>query len=431
VTARIAAPTTRAQAPAAAPARDPRTLARDVLALLLIGLLLIVHHMQHPLLLHETQFGRAWRNESLQIVVALALLGVTALLVRGAARERGPRDARTGAATAVLGLYAAFTALVVLVRWHPLGAALGLDQALFTERPTDEMPLARLDTLYSLTVPFVLVAIAAVVSLWEPWTRLSLYVRAVRANLAPLAVAVLVLVAWEVLIVVFRIQEFLLPRPSVIAGAFMEQYPRLVSAGWNTFQNAFWGYAVGCGLGILTGFAAARFTAFSQALLPVAVAINAIPIIALAPIFNNWFGALNPASKIAIVAVLAYFPTMVSTVKGLTSADPLSLELMHSYAAGKWAIFRKLRLPTALPFMFSALKVATTLSMIGAIVSEYFGGSTAGLGYRIRDDAGLFKYPEAWAAIFVASLFGIAFYLVVTALERTLMHWHVSFREAT
>jgi NitT/TauT family transport system permease protein len=159
------------------------------------------------------------------------------------------------------------------------------------------------------------------------------------------------------------------------------------------------------------------------------VAINAVPIIALAPIMNNWFGALNPVSKIAIVAVLTYFPAMISTVKGLTSVDPLSLELMKSYAAKPLQVFRKLRLPSALPYIFSALKVATTLSMIGAIVSEYFGGSTAGLGYKIRDDAGLFRYPEAWASIVMASLFGILFYLGVSAVERALMSWHVSFRE--
>jgi NitT/TauT family transport system permease protein len=102
---------------------------------------------------------------------------------------------------------------------------------------------------------------------------------------------------------------------------------------------------------------------------------------------------------------------------------------MQSYAAAPMTIFRKLRLPNALPYIFSALKLATTLSMIGAIVSEYFGGSTAGLGFRIRDDAGLFKYPEAWAAILMASLGGILFYLLVSAVERAMLAWHVSFRE--
>ena len=168
---------------------------------------------------------------------------------------------------------------------------------------------------------------------------------------------------------------------------------------------------------------------FSRALLPLAIAANSVPMIAFAPIMNNWFGALNPASKIAIVAVLTYFPSMISTVRGLTSVDNLSLELMRSYAATEMEIFRKLRLPNALPYIFSALKLSTTLAMIGAIVSEYFGGSTQGLGYRIREDAALFKYPESWAAIIMASLLGILFYLLVSAVERAVMPWHISFRE--
>jgi NitT/TauT family transport system permease protein len=230
--------------------------------------------------------------------------------------------------------------------------------------------------------------------------------------------------------VAFGVQEFLLPRPSVIGTTFLEIYSRgLISVAWNTFQNAFWGFMLGCSAGILTGLISARFTSFSRALLPLAIAANSVPMIAFAPIMNNWFGALNPMSKIAIVGVLTYFPAMISTIKGLTSVDATSLELMKSYAAGPMEIFVKLRFPNAMPYIFSALKVSTTLSMIGAIVSEYFGGSTQGLGYRIREDAALFRYPESWSAIIVASLLGILFYLLVTAVERLVMPWHVSFRD--
>ncbi|HYO88370.1 MAG TPA: ABC transporter permease, partial [Candidatus Limnocylindrales bacterium] len=246
---------------------------------------------------------------------------------------------------------------------------------------------------------------------------------------AVIVVAIVILLLWEGMIAIFNIQQFLLPSPTTIAGTFVDTYPRLVASAWVTFQNAFWGFLIGCTAGILFGIVSARFISFSKALLPVAIGINAIPIIALAPIFNNWFGALSPTSKIAIVVVLTFFPAMISTVRGLTSIEPLQLELMQSYAAGSMDTFRKLRLPNALPYIFSALKLATTLSMIGAIVSEYFGGSTAGLGFRIRDDAGLFKYPEAWAAILMASLGGILFYLLVSAVERAMLSWHVSFRE--
>jgi NitT/TauT family transport system permease protein len=328
-----------------------------------------------------------------------------------------------------LALYCVFVVIAIIFHWNALGALFDIDQAVFLDQTEEGSPIGLLQNALTISTVFEYLAIAAVVLLWQPWARLAVYRRTAQKQIAALVVAVLVLVAWEVLIVIFQIQQFLLPRPSVIAATFAEVYPRLISAGWLTFQNAFWGFAVGCGAGILTGMVSARFVSFSKAMLPIAIGINAIPIIALAPIFNNWFGALSPTSKIAIVVVLVYFPAMISTVRGLTSVDPLSLELMRSYAASNWAIFRKLRLHNALPYIFSALKVGTTLSMIGSIVSEYFGGSTAGLGYRIRDDAGLFKYPEAWSAILVASLFGILFYLVVSAVERALLAWHVSFRE--
>lgn len=406
---------------------DSRTLGLDLLALTTLFLVVVAYHLQNPISLYLIQFGSAFRNTTLQPVIVVGLLLTSVILVGNWSTLR-QNPIRLVAAIAVL-LYGFYIALAILFDYNLMGALLGIDQAVFVERLRDEAPMAILEQHLQLTAIFEYIALIAVVILWEPWRRLSLYTRALRKNTAPILVAILVIVLWELLIEIFGIQEFLLPRPSVIAQTFAEVYPRLVSAAWNTFQNAFWGFIFGCGAGILTGMISSRFTAFSQALLPVAVGINAVPIIALAPIMNLWFGDLNPASKIAIVAVLTYFPAMVSTVRGLNSADQSSLELMKTYAASQMTIFRKLRLPSALPFIFSALKVATTLSMIGAIVSEYFGGSTAGLGFRIRDDAGLFKYPEAWSAIVMASLFGILFYLAVSTVERSLMHWHISFRE--
>jgi NitT/TauT family transport system permease protein len=319
--------------------------------------------------------------------------------------------------------------LAILLGFNLAGALVGAPQAMFTARLAKDAPTDLLSAALTLPTIFEYLALISVVILWQPWTRFIVYRRAFRRQSAALLVGLLAIVLWETLVTVLNIEQFLLPKPSVIGGTFVDIYPRLISAGWVTFQNAFWGFAVGCGAGILTGIVSSRFVSFSKALLPVAIGINAVPILALAPIFNNWFGLLQPTSKIAIVAVTTYFPTMISTVRGLISVDALSLELMHSYAAAPLDVFRKLRLPSALPFIFAALKVCTTLSMIGAIVSEYFGGSTAGLGYRIRDDAALFKYPEAWSAIFIAALYGIVFYMVISAVERALMSWHISFRE--
>ncbi len=404
-----------------------QSLGRDGVAILLLFLIAATWHIQNPLLQFETQFGSAFRNATLQPVIVM-LLALSAAIWVGKPASWRENPLKMGGVVVVIA-YTLYMVVAILFRVNIVGALLNIDAAVFTERLTNETPRDGLALHMTITGIMAGVAALTVFIWWTPFLRLSLYIGALARSFAPLMVAVLVLISWEALIAIFQIEAFLLPRPSVIAAAFIETYPRLVSAGWNTFQNALWGFIFGCGAGILTGIFAARFTSFSRALLPVAIMVNAIPIIALAPIFNNWFGALNSTSKIAIVAVLAYFPTLISTIKGLTAVDTLSLELMRSYAATPLAIFRKLRLPNALPYIFAALKVATTLSMIAAIVSEYFGGSTAGLGYKIRDDAGLFKYPEAWASILMASLFGIMFYLAVSAVERALMRWHPSFRE--
>jgi NitT/TauT family transport system permease protein len=408
-----------------------RSLGRDFLALVSIFLIVAAYHIQSPLLLFESQFGRAFRNPSLQVVLSIGLIVSVVAMIgwdRRAVRARLRRPVQA-VAMGVLLLYVAVMVTANALDWNPIAALFGIEPAVMVEAIEDPALAAQLQTPLAIATILEIAAIAAVIVLWEPWTRLRIYRREARNQFAVIVIGVVILLIWEGLIFVFNIQQFLLPRPTVILGTFIETYPRLVSSAWVTFQNALWGYVVGCTAGILFGMLAARFIGFSRALLPVAIGLNAIPIIALAPIFNNWFGALSPTSKIAIVVVLTFFPAMISTVRGLTSVEPLQLELMHSYAARSWDTFRKLRIPTALPYIFSALKLATTLSMIGAIVSEYFGGSTAGLGFRIRDDAGLFKYPEAWAAILMASLGGILFYLLVSAVERVMLSWHVSFRE--
>jgi NitT/TauT family transport system permease protein len=404
-------------------------LTRDWIALIVIFLVVVTYHVQNPLLQFEVQFGTAFRNPTLQPVLVLALI-IGCLLLIGDWKSLRQQPLRLAAAIG-LGLYVLYTLLAIVFKLNLLGVIFGIPQEIFLTLMSDEQQtfIPLLQSALSVSTIFEFVALACVIVLWEPWRRLPVYVRGVQRNAAVLVVAFTALFLWETLITVFQIQEFLLPKPSTINETFVAIYPRLISVGWNTFQNAFWGFVIGCGGGVLTGIVSARFTSFSKALLPLAIAINSVPIIAFAPIINNWFGALNPSSKIAIVALLTFFPAMISTVKGLTSVNNTSLELMKSYAASEWEIFRKLRFPSALPYIFSSFKVSTTLSMIGAIVSEYFGGTTQGLGYRIREEAANFNYPEAWAAIVVASLLGILFYTLVSAVERGAMPWHVSFRD--
>lgn len=255
--------------------------------------------------------------------------------------------------------------------------------------------------------------------------------KALQRNLPAIILFVAVLLLWEGAVWFFAIQRFLLPAPSVIWAAFTGNLDRLIHIGWFTTKEALGGFAIGCTAGILVALATARWTVASETLMPFAIAANSVPIIAFAPILNNWFGVDNPFSKMMIVAVIVFFPMMINTVRGLTAVDPAMIELMHSYAAGDFELLRKVRLPNALPYMFNAFKVAATLSMIGAVVSEYFGGNRSALGVFITQEAAQFRFQNAWAAIIVACLIGLTFYLVVLLLERVAIPWHSSVRNTT
>ena len=243
-----------------------------------------------------------------------------------------------------------------------------------------------------------------------------------------LAIFVIGIALWQGLTTAFHVQTFLLPKPSDITKSFWDNKGALWHAGLYTLQEALGGFAIGAGLGVVAALFLARFRTVGVALMPFAIAANAIPIIAFAPITNNWFGLLNPVSKMAIAAVLCFFPTMINTLRGLLTVHPSSIELMRSYGAGEVETFRRVRIPNSLPFMFTGLKIAAVLSMIGAIVGEYFGGPTNALGVSILNDSQLFDFPRAWAGIALASAFGIGLYLAVVAVERWATSWHPSAR---
>jgi NitT/TauT family transport system permease protein len=248
--------------------------------------------------------------------------------------------------------------------------------------------------------------------------------------LPPIVLFLVVIMLWEALVRAFNIQRFLLPAPSVILSAFVEIFPALVSRAFYTFRSAFFGLLLGGAAGVLAAVITARFALIREGLLPFAIAANSVPIIAFAPIMNNWFGITSQFSKIMIVAVIVFFPMLINVARGLTLVDPNKLELMRSYAATPLDVLLKVRAPNALPYFFNALKVCTTLSLIGAIVGEYFGGTRDALGVFITQEAALFKFANAWAAIIIAALLGIAYYLVIIALERLVIPWHASIEQS-
>jgi len=248
-------------------------------------------------------------------------------------------------------------------------------------------------------------------------------VRLRRALGPAVVIGVVFLVLWEGVLAVLQPQGFVLPPPSEILIAFLDDVAVIWTATKNTGYIVITGLIGGVTLGVLWALLVSRFRTANETLTPLAISLNAIPIIALAPIFNAWFGLLSPVSNQAIVVILVFFPVFINTTKGLTEVEPAELELMRSYAASAWEVTRKVRFPNALPYFFTSLKIASSLSVIGAIVAEYFGGRQDALGPLIVQNAGLARYPEAWAAVLAGSVLGIVLYILSGIFERVSMPW--------
>lgn len=241
--------------------------------------------------------------------------------------------------------------------------------------------------------------------------------------LPPLVAFAVIALLWEKTLRLAQV-----PPPSQILAALGAQRDVLLDDTVATFwEEALRGYLIGCGLAFVVAMLCARFPWLRRGLVPYAVVSNSIPIIAVAPIVVFWFG-FYWQSKAIVVALLTFFPMLVNTVQGLTSYDPLSRELLRSYAADPWTVFRRLQLPGALPYIFNGLKICTTLSMIGAVVSEYFPGPNRGLGFEIVNQANNGAWDQVWAGVLLACAIGILFYMGILLLERTLTFWHASYR---
>ena len=245
---------------------------------------------------------------------------------------------------------------------------------------------------------------------------------------APIIAGVVILAVWEAALAISSPDGFVLPPPSDIISSLFDNWSEIWAASRNTGFVIVTGLIVGVIFGVVAALLVTRFRTANEVITPLAVAVNAIPIIALAPIFNAWFGLLSPRSNQAIVVILVFFPVFINTSKGLTLVERAQIELMESYAATEWRITREVRIPNALPFFFTALKLSTSLAVIAAIVAEYFGGRQDALGPIITQSAGLTRYDDAWAAVLAGTLIGTVLYLVVVALERAVMPWHSSIR---
>jgi NitT/TauT family transport system permease protein len=233
---------------------------------------------------------------------------------------------------------------------------------------------------------------------------------------------------WEVVVVGAGVPSVLMPAPSAIATRFAASLHILAEDFVQTFvRGVLSGYLIGCLSGFAVAILADRVPFLRRGLLPLGNFVSALPVIGIAPIMVMWFGFDWP-SKAAVVVVMTFFPMLVNTVAGLSAASRMERDLMHSYAAGYWTTLLKLRLPVALPFIFNALKINSTLALIGAIVAEFFGTPIVGMGFRISIEVARMSLDMVWAEIALAAIAGSAFYGILALAERAATFWHPSYR---
>ncbi len=250
----------------------------------------------------------------------------------------------------------------------------------------------------------------------------------VKALLVPFAFGLSLLALWELTVTGLGISPILLPAPSAIWVTISTSLPILWTDFKETFlQGVLAGYAIGCIAGFMVAIAIDRSPFLQRGLLPIGNLAAALPIVGIAPIMVKWFG-FGWESKAGVVVLMTFFPMLVNTVAGLAAADRMQRDLMRTYAASYPQTLIKLRLPAAAPFIFNALKINSTLALIGAIVAEFFGSPTQGMGFRINTEAGKMALDMVWAEIAVAALAGSAFYGAVTLIEKAATFWHPSQR---
>ncbi|CUH54404.1 NitT/TauT family transport system permease protein [Shimia marina] len=261
------------------------------------------------------------------------------------------------------------------------------------------------------------------------WLANSAYAGMMVVRIAvPVLFGITILVIWECLVRGFGVSQVILPPPSQVMVVFAQSTDLLwVDFVQTVVKGALRGFLMGAAAAFVAALLIDRSAFLTRGLLPIGNFVAALPIVGVAPILVNWFG-FDWHSKAAVVVVMVFFPILVNTVQGLRATDAMQRDLMRTYAAGYFQTLLKLRIPAALPFIFNGLKIATTLALIGAIVAEYFGSPTRGMGFRISTGVGSLSIDLVWAEIFVSALVGSAFYGVVAWIEKRVTFWHPSQR---
>ena len=252
----------------------------------------------------------------------------------------------------------------------------------------------------------------------RPFYRSAMFV-------APVVGLLLFFTVWEIYVRVAGIRRLVLPTPSSVLRHLVEEPGFYWRNAQTTMKEAAWGFALAfvAALIVATFMAHSRFV--ERATLPVIVLLQSTPVAVLAPVFLIWFG-FNSWPKILVAMIFCFIPFVINAFTGLRAVDANTFELMQSVSASRWEIFWKLRLPHSLPYLFSAARICVGLSLVGAVIGEMFGGSTAGLGNAARIGQTRLLVDQLWGSIFVLAFIGVMGNLLLAVVERRVLRWHSS-----
>lgn len=364
-----------------------------------IALLAVLAGMLLPVGYYEDDFAFWWQ---FPLSMDIALIAVPAIIISALAPRSGPMAVLWGIVGPIL-LVAAAAGPVIL-------------------------STAELD-IHGSGTGFWLILLALLLLAWQIMQHVTgLPKRRLWSILVPVIFGICLIYLWEAMVVAFDVPRVLLPAPTQIVDALIKNFPTLIDDFRQTFLKAvIAGFVLGNALGFVTALLVDRVPFLQRGLLPLGNLVSAVPIVGIAPIMVMWFG-FGWESKTAVIVFMIFFPMLINALTGLSAADAMLRDLMRSYGATYWQTLLTLRLPVAMPFIFNALKINSTLALIGAIVAEFFGSPIAGMGFRISVEVARMNVDVVWATIAIAALAGSASYGLLSVLERAVTFWHPSYR---
>jgi NitT/TauT family transport system permease protein len=251
-------------------------------------------------------------------------------------------------------------------------------------------------------------------------------VRSFVTAIAPALGLVTLFVGWELYVRIFDVRKLILPKPSDIFRHVFENLGFYAEQSWITIQEAFWGFVGALVVAVVVAAVMVHSRIMERATMPVIVLLQSVPVAAIAPVFLIWFGFRSMLAKALVAGLFAFIPFVANAFAGFRAIDPHTHELMRSVHASRSSVFRRLRVPTSLPYLFAAARICVGLALVGAVIGELYTGSVGGLGYQVATAQRRSLVEQLWGSIFVLAFIGVVSVLAVMLLERRLLRWHHS-----